>query len=273
MQKLPDLYTNKFQRKNDLKKNKVIEWSDEFKEAFRELKEICTTPPILAYADFSKPFKLHTVSCTLGLGAILYQNQNEVDWGIGYASRFLSKTEHKYLAHKLEFLALKWAITEQFYEYLYGNHFAIYTDNNPLIYVLTSTKLDALGHHWVAGLAYYNFALNYHLGKINVDADALSHNPKGEYGQCIEADSVCALIYQTVQGTTLMEAYSCNVWVTENLDMEKDPKAMPVKDWVITWTKYPAIREIKYLINNKRLKGEEGVLAGCTNYQTIVKAA
>ena len=39
--------------------------------------------------------------------------------------------------------------------------FFMYTDNNPLTYVLTSAKLDAMGHHWVAGLANYNFALYY----------------------------------------------------------------------------------------------------------------
>ena len=103
---------------NALKKNKFIEWNDECEDAFKELKEICTSPPILAYVDFSKPFKLHTNACTLGLGAILYQNQDGVDCVIGYASRSINKTEHKYLAHKLEFLAFKWAITEQFYEYL-----------------------------------------------------------------------------------------------------------------------------------------------------------
>ena len=56
--------------------------------------------------------------CTLGLGAILYQNQDGVDHIIGNAILSLSKAEHKYLAQKLEFLDLKWAIMEQFFEYL-----------------------------------------------------------------------------------------------------------------------------------------------------------
>ena len=93
---------------------------------------------------------------------------------------------------------------EQFHEYPYGNHFVMYIENNLLTYVLTSAKLDATGHHWVAGLANYNFALNYHSGKINVDADALSHIPKGEHDQHIEADSVCALISQAVQSRALL---------------------------------------------------------------------
>ena len=117
---------------------------------------------------------------------------------------------------------------EQFHEYLYGNHFVLYTNNNPLIYVLTSAKLDATGHHLVAGLANYKFALNYHSGKTNVDAGPLSHIPKGEHDQHIEADSVHALISQAVQGTTLMEPTPVMYWVTETLDMQKDPKVMLV---------------------------------------------
>ena len=56
----------------------------------------------------------------------------------------MSKSESHYPAHKLEFLALKWAVCEKFHEYLYGsNMFEVYTDNNPLTYVLSSAKLDA----------------------------------------------------------------------------------------------------------------------------------
>ena len=96
-----------------------------------------------------------------GLGAILYQNQDGVDCMIGYTSRSLSKTEHMYLAHKLEYLAFKWASIEQFHNYLTGNNLVIYADNNPLTYILTGAELDAIGQCWVASLANYNFALSY----------------------------------------------------------------------------------------------------------------
>ena len=89
--------------------------------------------------------KLHTDASVLGLGAVLYQIQDGVEKMISYASRFLTKSETKYPVHKLEFLCLKWAITEQFHEYLYGNTFDVYTDNDPLTYVLTTAKLDAMG--------------------------------------------------------------------------------------------------------------------------------
>ena len=75
----------------------------------------------MAYADYSKPFKLHTDACSLGLGAILYQtSKDSLDRVIAYASRTLSKSERNYPAYKLEFLGLRWAVTNQLLEYLYG---------------------------------------------------------------------------------------------------------------------------------------------------------
>ena len=65
-------------RENAAKKSKAIMWDGEHEEAFWRLKEILTSTLILAYTDFSKPFKLHTDACTLGLGAILYQNQEGI---------------------------------------------------------------------------------------------------------------------------------------------------------------------------------------------------
>ena len=157
-------------RKNTSKKWNSIKWDPECQEAFDKLKELCTTTPILAYADFGKPFKLHTDASILGLGAVLCQVQDGVEKVISYAS----KSETEYLVHKLEFLHLKWAITEQFQEYLYRNTFDVYTDNNPLTYVLTTAKLDAMGHRWITGLANSNFHIHYKSGKSNVEGDALS---------------------------------------------------------------------------------------------------
>ena len=159
-------------------KKRKVHWTEECQEAFDKLKEICSSTPILAYADYTKPFKLHTDASEKGLGAVLYQTQEDgSDRVIAFASRSLSKTERNYDAHRLEFLALKWAVTERFHEYLYGGVFEVFTDNNPLTYVLTTAKLDAAGQRWVAALANYNFSIKYRSGKANVDADSLSRIP------------------------------------------------------------------------------------------------
>ena len=103
--------------------------------------------PILAYADFTKPFKLHTDACGSGLGAILCQTHEDgTDMVIAYTSRSLTKDESHYPTHKLEFLTLKWVVVEKFHEYLYGSNFDVYTDNNPLMYILTMARLDAASH-------------------------------------------------------------------------------------------------------------------------------
>ena len=77
----------------------------------------------------------------------------------------------------MEFLALKWEVTDRFHEYLYGGSFDVYTDNNPLTYILTSAKLDAISQRWVASLAPYNFSIHYNPGRHNVVADSLSRIP------------------------------------------------------------------------------------------------
>ena len=105
---------------------------------------------------------------------MLYQDQDNQRRVIAYASKSLSPSERNYPGHKLEFLALKWAITDRFHEYLYGAEFQVFTDNNPLTYILTTAKLDATGHRWVAALSNYTFSISYKPDKNNTDADALS---------------------------------------------------------------------------------------------------
>ena len=155
-------------------------WSEECQQAFEELKYRLSQPPILGYVDFTQPFVVHTDASTKGLGAALCQDQDGQTRVIAYASRALSKSERNYPAHKLEFLALKWAVTQKFHHYLYGNTFEVHTDNNPLTYVTTTAKLDATGHRWLAALSTFNFKIRYKPGKHNGDADGLSRRPHPE---------------------------------------------------------------------------------------------
>ena len=74
-------------------------------------------------------------------------------------------------------MALKWAVTDRFHEYLCGGSFQVYIDNNPLMYILLPAKLDAIGQRWVASLAPYNFGLHYKPGWQNVVADSLLRIP------------------------------------------------------------------------------------------------
>ena len=106
---------------NANRKKALVEWTDECQITFEKLKDLCTSTHILAYADYKKSFELQTDASDLGLGAVLYQNDEESQQRVtAYASRSLIHTEHNYPAHKLEVLALKWAITNRFHKYLHG---------------------------------------------------------------------------------------------------------------------------------------------------------
>ena len=117
---------------NASKKRSLVEWTAECQQAFEWLKQLRSQTSILASANCMKPFKLHTDASERGLGAVLYQRQdNGIDWVIAYVSHTLLKSERNYYAHKLEFLALKWSVTERFHEYLYGGHFEVLRRQQP----------------------------------------------------------------------------------------------------------------------------------------------
>ena len=134
--------------------------------------------PVLVFADFQKPFRLETDASREGLGTVLLQESDDGQYHpVAFASQELKGGEPKYHSSKLEFLALKWAVTEQFHEYLQYQPFTMWTDNNPLTYILMTPNLDALGHRWVAALAGYNMKLGYLKGSDNKIADTLSQLP------------------------------------------------------------------------------------------------
>ena len=139
--------------------------SKEVLKAFEALKQACMHSPVLAFADYTKDFLLETDTSKEGLGAVLSQKQED-GWfhQVAYGSWALTTHEKNYLSMKLEFLALKWAIMEHFKEYLLYQPFLVRTDNNPLMYIMSTPNLDATRHRWVSALAKYDFWLEYQKG-------------------------------------------------------------------------------------------------------------
>ena len=131
--------------------------------------------PALAFANYMKEFLLEMEASKEGLGAVLSQEQAD-GWFhlVAYGSQALTAHEKNYHSTKLEFLALKLAVTEHFKEYLLYQPFLVKTDNNPLTYIMTTPNLYATGHQWVGALVKFNFQLEYQKGQDNAMADALS---------------------------------------------------------------------------------------------------
>ena len=214
------------QKQGQLPSNHPVNWTSEHQVVLENLLQQLTTPPIMAYPDCNKPFILHTEASEAGLGGVLYQEQNDTLRVIAYGSRTLSPAESNYHLHsgKLEFLALKWSVCDQFWDYLYyAPSFRVYTDNNPLTYVLTSAKLNATGLRWVGELADFNFDIKYRPGKSHVDADTFSRMPLdfGEYMKtCTEE-----------VGTDEIQAIACSAQV----------QADGGSTWITTLTDNPAV--------------------------------
>ena len=242
-------------------KKTYIEWSDAADTAFEQLKAMCVSTPILAYPNYQLPFTLHTDSSTDGLGAVLYQKQDGKMRVIAYASRSVSKAEANYPAHKLEFLALKWAVCEKFHEYLYGSKpFEVFTDNNPLTYVLTSAKLDACGQRWVAKLANYNFSIKYKCGVSNAEADALSRikwpealseNVDIDNG-CMDTHIINAILSGAVTKSSLIESVSCSAEMIPT-ELDKNTDNLSGINWSKEQRLDPNLGVIIRLIESKQL--------------------
>ena len=251
------------QSKRSAKKT-FVEWTEAADSAFEHLKKLCISTPIWAYPDYKLPFVLHTDSSSEGLGAVLYQKQNGKLRVIAYASRSVSKAESHYPAHKLEFLALKWAVCEKFHEYLYGsNLIEVYTDNNPLTYVLSSAKLDACGQRWVAKLAKYNFTIKYKSGLSNVEADALSRISWPEILadsedldvdlNCMDTHVVNAILAGSRSKTSLIESVSCSSKIIPP-ELSQDSDSSSNIDWMKEQRADPNLTVIIKLIESGQLQ-------------------
>lgn len=110
-------------------------WTEACEQSFEGLKTKLTSTPVLAYANFALPFILEIDASHSGLGAVLSQEQEGKVRPIAYASHGLRPPERNminYSSMKLQFLALKRAVTKKFREYPLGHKSIIYTDNNPL---------------------------------------------------------------------------------------------------------------------------------------------
>lgn len=154
------------------------------------------------FGDFSLPFILEVDASNWGLGAVLSQEQGGKIRPFAYASHGLLPTEHNmvnYSSMKLEFLALKWAMTEKFREYLLRHKCVVFTDNNPLSH-LASAKLGATEQRWAAQLAVFDFEVRYRPGKSNGNAGALSRQLPAD------SDGVGQLLLATVVPASVQQA-------------------------------------------------------------------
>jgi hypothetical protein len=120
-----------------LKKENKYVWSDACDEAFKYLKKLLTTSPVLAQPDTTKPFDVYCDAFGTSLGGVLVQ-EGQV---ISYSSRQLRRHEEHYPTHNLE-LAVVVMVLRAWRHYLLGNVVHIYMDHKRLKYIFTQPDLN-----------------------------------------------------------------------------------------------------------------------------------
>ncbi|GFX81047.1 retrovirus-related Pol polyprotein from transposon 297 [Trichonephila clavipes] len=86
------------------RKCKKFIWSIEAQKAFDAVKAVITKAPVLEFPDFKNPFELFTDASSIGVGAVLNQEQRPVV----FASRTLSTAERNYTALTLAEFNIEW---------------------------------------------------------------------------------------------------------------------------------------------------------------------
>ncbi|TQE06590.1 hypothetical protein C1H46_007832 [Malus baccata] len=108
-------------------------------EAFKKLKTLLTTAPIIAAPDWSLPFELMCDASDYAVGAVLGQRKDRLPHVIYYASRTLNDAQLNYATTEKELLAVVFAL-EKFRSYLIGAKVIVYTDHAALKYLLSKKK-------------------------------------------------------------------------------------------------------------------------------------
>ncbi|KAL8103729.1 hypothetical protein AgCh_028072 [Apium graveolens] len=155
------------------RKNQKFEWSAECEDSFQELKQRLVKAPVLVLPDDQGNFVIFTDASHKGLGCVLMQHGKV----IAYASRQLKPHEFKYPTHDLELAAVVFAL-KIWRHYLYGEKCEIYTDHKSLKYIFTQKELNMRKRRWLELIKDYDCSINYHPGKANVVADALSRKER-----------------------------------------------------------------------------------------------
>jgi hypothetical protein len=152
-----------------LKKEKKFEWTEGCENSFKELKKRLVSAHVLCLPNLEKEFQVYCDVSRQGLGSVLMQGGRVA----AYASRQLKKHEINYPTHDLELASVVHAL-KTWRHYLMGKRCEVFADHKSLKYIFTQKDLNMRQRRWLELIKDYDLSLQYHPGKANVVADALS---------------------------------------------------------------------------------------------------
>ena len=192
-------------------------WDTPQEEAYAQLKQALSTAPCLRHPVLDRKFILHTDFSQRGIGAILAQNDPITgdEYVVQYASRSLNKAESNYSSYEGECLAAVWGILH-FRTYLYGTEFDIFTDHQPLRWLMENNNLKGKHARWAMKIQeFWPFNIHYRSGRQNANADALSRNPLPDTTDFCDArldDTLQHIIVNAVEASNDPEEFQLDIW-------------------------------------------------------------
>ena len=157
-------------------------WSKDCEQAFQQAKENLIKAPILAHYDPDLPIVLAGDASNYGLGAVIsHVMPDGSEQPVAFASRTLTNSEKNYSQVEKEALSLIFGI-KHFHHYLYGQHFEILTEHQPLVTILGPKQgipplAAARLQRWALLLSAYTYTIKFRPTKAHANADGLSRLP------------------------------------------------------------------------------------------------
>jgi hypothetical protein len=124
---------------------------------------------VLVLPSGTRGFVVYSDASKRGLECVVMQHRKVIT----YASKQLKPHEVNYPVHDLELAAAVFAL-RLWRHYLYGSQVQIFIDHKSLRYLMTHKELNMRQRRWVELIKDYDYMIDYHPGKANVVADALS---------------------------------------------------------------------------------------------------
>jgi hypothetical protein len=140
-----------------LKKDRAFEWTKECEDARQSIISSLTQQPALRIFNPELYCQLHTDASSVGIGAVLLQQDKGIVHPVAYYSRRTKDCETRYHAYDLETLAIVDGV-EHFRVYLYGRHFTIYTDCNSIRATALKRDLHPRVARWWIKLQDYDYS-------------------------------------------------------------------------------------------------------------------
>jgi hypothetical protein len=107
------------------------------------LRKSFQSSPFLKKPNFNKVFLLHTNCNAFGIGTIISQlDEESKEYVIAYASQSNNKAESNYFSYEGECLVVVWVVIH-FRPCFYGTNFTLYTDHQPIKWLMTNDKLTS----------------------------------------------------------------------------------------------------------------------------------